>query len=88
MPGLIEQYGLTRAQVERAVWALAPGGQRWSGAAAVNRTLQELGRLWPWVAAAYRLAPLRWIEDRGYGWVADHRSGLSRWWGAPPEWQE
>jgi predicted DCC family thiol-disulfide oxidoreductase YuxK len=88
IPNLIEQYGLSRAQVDRAVWAVAPDGTRWSGAAAVNRIFQALGSGWGWVAAAYKLAPIRWIEDQAYRWIADHRTWLSCWVGAPPEWNE
>jgi predicted DCC family thiol-disulfide oxidoreductase YuxK len=87
VPNLIEQYGLNRAEVDWAVWAIAPEGTRWSGAAAINRTLLALGGVEAWVAAAYKLAPIRWTEDRVYRWIADHRSWLSRWIGAPPEWE-
>ena len=34
-----------------------------SGAAAVNRVLGELGSGWVWLASAYRVAPIRWAED-------------------------
>jgi len=88
IPGLIDRYGLSRADVDFAVWAIAPDGQKWSGAAAVNQALQELQGVWSGVAAVYHLAPIRWIEDRGYRWVADHRPFLSRFYGAPPEWKE
>jgi predicted DCC family thiol-disulfide oxidoreductase YuxK len=88
IPNLIGQYGLSRAQVDREVWAVAPDGTRWSGAAAINRTLQELDSAWAWVAAIYHLAFFRWIEDRAYRWVAEHRTWLSRWLGAPPEWKD
>jgi predicted DCC family thiol-disulfide oxidoreductase YuxK len=87
-PGLIERYSLSRADVDGAVWAIAPGGQKWSGAAAVNRALRELEGVWPGVAAVYRLPPIRWAEDKGYRWVADHRPWLSRFYSAPPEWKE
>lgn len=90
IPNLIDQYGLSRAQVDREVWASlplwAPDGTMWSGAAAINRTLQELGGVWAWLAAIYQLPPFRWIEDRAYRWVAEHRTWLSRWFGAPPDW--
>jgi predicted DCC family thiol-disulfide oxidoreductase YuxK len=88
VPDLIGQYGLSRAQVDWEVWAVAQDGTRWSGAAAVNRTLQELGGVWAWAAIIYRLALFRWIEDRVYRWVAEHRTWLSNWFGAPPEWEE
>jgi predicted DCC family thiol-disulfide oxidoreductase YuxK len=87
-PGLIEQYGLTRAEVDREVWAIDRAGRKWGGAAAINRVLEELGGKWALLAKAYRLAPLRWLEDRVYRWVAAHRAWISRWWGAEPEWKE
>ena len=88
VPDLIEQYGLTRAEVDRDAWAIDLAGRKWAGAAAVNRTLEELGGAWKRLALSYRFAPMRWIEDRLYRWVADHRSMLSRWWGTEPEWKE
>ena len=87
-PGLIESYGLTRPQVDQEVWAVDAGGQKWGGAAAINRTLQELGGLWAWAARVYALPPVRWIEDWGYRWIARHRAWLSRWYGAEPEWKD
>jgi predicted DCC family thiol-disulfide oxidoreductase YuxK len=87
-PHLIDRYGLRRLQVDRELWAVAPDGTMWSGAAAINRTLQELNGVWAWVAAIYQPTPFRWIEDRVYRWVAEHRPWLSRWFGTPPEWKE
>jgi predicted DCC family thiol-disulfide oxidoreductase YuxK len=87
-PGLISRYGLTRAQVDREVWAVTPDGTRWAGAAAANRILKELDGGWVWLAAFYQLAPFRWIENRAYRWVAEHRTWLSRLLSAPPEWKE
>jgi predicted DCC family thiol-disulfide oxidoreductase YuxK len=74
--------------VDWEVWAVAPDGTQRSGAAAINRVLQTLGSEWAWMAAAYKLAPIRWIEERAYRWIADHRIWLSRWIGASPEWKE
>jgi predicted DCC family thiol-disulfide oxidoreductase YuxK len=79
VPGLVEQYGLTRAQTDRALWAVDSTGSTFSGAGAVNRVLAELGGPWPPLARAYRFALIRWAEDRAYGWVADHRSRLWFW---------
>ena len=86
MPGLTERYSLSRAQVDREAWAISPDGTYWSGAAAVNRIFQILGGAWAWIAAIYKLPPIRWIEDRLYRWIADHRTWLSRRISAPPEW--
>jgi len=88
IPGMIEKYGLTRAQVDWELWAIDPAGNRWNGAAAVNRTLAELGGSWALVSALYAVAPLRRLERSAYRWIADHRSTLSRFIGAPPEWED
>jgi predicted DCC family thiol-disulfide oxidoreductase YuxK len=78
-PGLAEQYGLTRTQADRELWAVNASGTLFQGAAAVNRVLTELGRPWSWIAQLYRLRSIRWLEDRAYRWVAEHRSRLSFW---------
>jgi predicted DCC family thiol-disulfide oxidoreductase YuxK len=60
-----------------ASWHLiAPNGERRSGGAAVPVLLRLLpnGRL---PAAGFRRSP--GMTDRGYRWVAGHRSQLSRW---------
>ncbi len=85
---LIQRLGLTRAEVDREVWAVDAAGHKFAGAAAINRVLEELGGGWGRLARAYRSAPVRWLEDRLYRWVVDHRSMLSRWWGTLPEWKE
>jgi predicted DCC family thiol-disulfide oxidoreductase YuxK len=74
--GVIDLLGLTRDEVGRAAWAIEPGGRRFEGAAAINRTLRELGGGWRVVAGLYRVAPIRWVEDRYYGRVARKRA----WW--------
>jgi acetyl esterase len=84
-PGLLESSGLTREQADARVWALEPGGALVGGAAAVNRALAELGGGWALIAGAYRLPPLRALEDATYRWVARHRHQLARWWGDPPD---
>jgi len=65
--------------------AVAPDGQRWERAAALNRALVEVGGPWGVVGRAYGVPPLRWLEDAVYGWVARHRARLARFWGDPPE---
>jgi len=83
-PGLIERYGLSRAAVDQEVWTIDAGGGKLGGTAAVNRVLAELGGVWPWLSRALWLAPLFWLEDRVYRWVAAHRHRLARW-GIAPE---
>jgi predicted DCC family thiol-disulfide oxidoreductase YuxK len=75
-PGLIERLGLSRAEVERASWAVEPGGRKFEGAAGINRALRELGGGWAALSLFYRVPPLRWVEDRYYARVAKRRA----WW--------
>ena len=82
-PGLIERFGLTREQVDRAVWTVS-GAERLSGAAAVNRALAELGGGWRHLAAIYRIPGLRQAEDHLYRAAAANRSKLSHLWSDPP----
>ena len=85
---VIDQYGLTREEVDRDAWVIDAEGRKFAGAAAVNRVWRELGGIWTWLARLYRFVSIRWLEDGVYRWVAKHREGLSRVWGAEPEWRE
>jgi predicted DCC family thiol-disulfide oxidoreductase YuxK len=75
-PGLIERVGLTRAEVDRASWAIDSAGRTFEGAAAINRVLRELGGWWRRLALLYAVPPIGWVEDRYYARVARRR----RWW--------
>lgn len=75
-PGLVERLGLTRAEVDRAAWAVEPAGRRFEGAAAINRSLRELGGFWRAVSALYSVPLLGWLENRYYARVARRRA----WW--------
>jgi predicted DCC family thiol-disulfide oxidoreductase YuxK len=74
--GLIESVGLSREEVDRAAWAVEPGGVKFEGAAAISRVLRELGGGWALVAALYGIPWVRWVEDRYYGRVARRRAWL------------
>jgi predicted DCC family thiol-disulfide oxidoreductase YuxK len=74
-PGLIEALGLTRAEVNRASWAVKGGG-RFEGAAGISRVLRELGGGWRLLGSLYLVAPIGWLEDTYYRRVARRR----RWW--------
>jgi predicted DCC family thiol-disulfide oxidoreductase YuxK len=79
-PGLVAGLGLTRADVDRAAWAITRDGQRLSGAAAINRTLAALERRpWTLLARLYDVPGLRWWEERCYAWFARHRGRFARW---------
>ncbi len=85
--GVEATYGLTRAQLDREAWAIEPGGQKYGGAAAINRALHEIGGRWRILAGAYRLPLIRQAEDVFYRWFAVHRSWFARW-GVTPECEE
>jgi predicted DCC family thiol-disulfide oxidoreductase YuxK len=82
-PELIAGLGLTRTDVDRAVWAIDRRGRRYCAAAAVNRVLAELPR-WRLVAQLASIPPLLWLQDRGYYWFAAHRHHFARF-GTIPE---
>jgi predicted DCC family thiol-disulfide oxidoreductase YuxK len=52
------------------------GGGSFTGAAAVNRVLRELGGGWRVLGALYLVPPVGWLEDRYYARVARRRA----WW--------
>lgn len=83
LPGLREQVGLSKAEVDGAAWAIDREGRRYAGAAAINRTLEELGG-WRALAALYRLAPVRLVEDAVYHAFARNRGRFARWGLTPP----
>jgi predicted DCC family thiol-disulfide oxidoreductase YuxK len=72
---VIRSIGLTRAECEKAAWAIEPNGNRHKGAAAVIAGLswavgiEEMVRLYYW-------AGFRQIADAAYDWVAANRSSL------------
>jgi predicted DCC family thiol-disulfide oxidoreductase YuxK len=72
-PGLIESLGLTHAEVNRASWAVEPGGRKFEGAAGISRVLRELGGGWSLLGSVYLVPPFGWVEDRYYGRVARRR---------------
>jgi predicted DCC family thiol-disulfide oxidoreductase YuxK len=79
-PGLITGLGLTRADVDRAAWAFARDGRRFSGAAAINRTLAALDRRpWSQLARLYDVPGMGWWEERCYALFARHRGRFARW---------
>jgi predicted DCC family thiol-disulfide oxidoreductase YuxK len=83
-PGALGRFGLTRAEADRAAWAIDRDGSRLEGAAAVNRVLREIGGPWATLAAVYRLKPAGAMEEDMYRWFVGHRSWFHRF-GIQPE---
>lgn len=87
-PGVLERFGLSDAAADAAAWVFERGtGRSFRGAAAVNRALDEVC-VFPVLLSLYRVPGVRWVQDRAYGWVAEHRSrlrGITPWCTAHPE---
>lgn len=60
---------------EQAMHLIAPDGRSWSGARAGEELLRLLPR-WRWIAPMFRVPGVRWIAQRVYRLVADHRHSL------------
>ena len=86
-PGVLERYGVSRDEAERAAWTIEPDGRRLDGAAAMNRVLSEIGGPWRAAAALYRVRPLAALEEMFYRWFAARRSRFERF-GVTPECEE
>jgi len=85
--GVLERYGLTREEADRAAWTVDPHGRKLEAAAAINRVLDELGGGWRGVAALYRPGPSAALEEAFYRWFARNRSRFHRF-GVTPECDE
>jgi predicted DCC family thiol-disulfide oxidoreductase YuxK len=83
-PGVLERFGVTRAEADRAVWLVDPDGRRREAGAAVSGTLEVLGGGWRLLAVLYRTRPSAAVAEAAYRWVARNRHRLARF-GATPE---
>lgn len=79
-PNVLETYGLTKAEVQRAVWVIEADGTRYEGAAAANRIFEQLGPPFSWVALLYRVPPIRWAENAFYHWFSRNRHHFGWMW--------
>lgn len=71
-PGVPEAAGLTIAQCEEAVWAIAADGRGYRGAGGASAALDAILGI-PVFGAIYRLPLLHQVEDAIYAWVARNR---------------
>lgn len=72
-PDVVERLGLTHEAVKRSAWAVDRSGRRYEGAAAVNRTLREVGGAWGVPARLERLPGIAPIEGALYRWFSANR---------------
>jgi predicted DCC family thiol-disulfide oxidoreductase YuxK len=86
-PGVLDRYGITRAEADRSAWTIDQGGRRLEGAAALNRVLVELGGRWGLLAALHRVPGMGALEEAVYRWFAPRRSRFHRF-GVTPECDE
>ena len=86
-PGVLERYGITRPEADRAAWTIEHEGPKLEGAAALNRVLAELGGSRRLLAALYRLPGIGTLEEALYRWFAPRRSRFHRF-GVTPECDE
>jgi predicted DCC family thiol-disulfide oxidoreductase YuxK len=86
-PGVLDRFGVTREEADRAAWTVEPEGRREAGAAAINRVLGAIGGGWSLLAAPYRLRPVAAAEEALYRWFARNRSKFQRF-GIRPECDE
>jgi predicted DCC family thiol-disulfide oxidoreductase YuxK len=85
--GVLERYGITREEADRAAWTIDRDGRRSGGAAAANRVMREIGGGWAVLARGYQLRPVAFVEEAAYRWFARNRSRFHRF-GARPECDE
>lgn len=86
-PGVLQHYGVTRAEADEAVWLVDRDGRRTGAAAAVNRVMTEAGGVWAALAVPYRFKPVAALEEAVYRWFARNRSSFHRL-GVQPECDE
>lgn len=72
--GVLDRFGLTRAEAEASVWALAPG-DRACGARAVCAALDR-ARGTGFFSRLHALPGMGVVLEWAYRWVADHRGRL------------
>ena len=74
-PGVPASVGLSVEQCEEAVWAVAPDGRRYRGAAAINASLAvALGIQLP--LSFYELPGVGGLQERLYDLIAANRHRL------------
>ena len=67
-----------RAEAAERLLVIAPDGSRLGGAAAVVHLVGATGLLPGWLVRLLGLAPVSWVLERAYRWVAANRTLVGR----------
>lgn len=83
LPSWRSRFSITAEDAEHRVYAIDANGRKFAGAAAVNRTLEELGGFASILGKFYRFPPIALFENALYPVIARYRYLLSRWGDSP-----
>jgi predicted DCC family thiol-disulfide oxidoreductase YuxK len=75
-PGILQRYGLTKEECEKAVQLVDELGRIYPGAEAAAQALNLNPKL-AWLRAFYYVPGLRQLADAVYAWVSKNRFRLS-----------
>jgi predicted DCC family thiol-disulfide oxidoreductase YuxK len=84
--GIHERFDLSTADTQAAAWAIT-SDRRASGAGSINLALDTALGI-GFFSAIYRIRGIRWLQDRTYIWVSNHRyllRGVTPWCNSHPE---
>lgn len=73
---VLEIVDLTPTQCQQAAWAVMQddvGYKKYRGAAAIHVALGQIMGIGLLGYNLYKLEPSKWLQDRVYRWVAEHR---------------
>ena len=76
-PGVLERFGIPRAEAERALHVVAPDGSVYKAGDALRVMVSKLPWVWP-LRFLWRVPGFSWLAERTYFLVADNRGSLAR----------
>ena len=76
-PGVLERFGVPRAEAEKALHVVAPDGSVHKAGNALRVMASELPWVWP-LRFLWLIPGFSWLADRAYFLVANNRGRLAR----------